>query len=405
MISVVLAVSLMLTKCRVAESKKYYAVYYDPADYDGFNPKGYGYEPVGPDEWNKVNYFGDFFDWSAEGVYLGKSSEECVNLSPRSREDPNTSQYSNTHSPLRITSDSPWWNCNDRHDSHEWPGSGCEYDFKTTPYGLRAELSYCTDAVPSMDISRTSTPWEMVYMEIKVPAEHLVPSESGSGYKRYDGELVLAHRGTGLHEGEIAYLSILLEGDKKSRNHTELQKYLKEWKKYLSAKYTDCRVSFDEDTCELRKSRKHEKHRNLLTFKESDDDTFDGDAAHLHYAPSNQTTTERYLRRHGDRIRPYSIIRKLSKEGYYYGYDGSLTHPPCNGDVSWRIIRKPLKIAQKQMDLINKLIAGHINEDCELGTFGKWQNSDSCFVDVTRPVQYTTKEHHLVNCDQWVVEP
>jgi len=54
MISVVLAVSLMLTKCRVAESKKYYAVYYDPADYDGFNPKGYGYEPVGPDEWNKV---------------------------------------------------------------------------------------------------------------------------------------------------------------------------------------------------------------------------------------------------------------------------------------------------------------------------------------------------------------
>jgi len=82
---------------------------------------------------------------------------------------------------------------------------------------------------------------------------------------------------------------------------------------------------------------------------------------------------------------------------YYYGYDGSLTHPPCNGDVSWRIIRKPLKIAQKQMDLINKLIAGHINEDCELGTFGKWQNSDSCFVDVTRPVQYTTKEHHLVS--------
>lgn len=54
MISVVLAVSLMLTKCRVAESKKYYAVYYDPADYDGFNPKGYGYEPVGPDDWNKV---------------------------------------------------------------------------------------------------------------------------------------------------------------------------------------------------------------------------------------------------------------------------------------------------------------------------------------------------------------
>jgi hypothetical protein len=55
------------------------------------------------------------------------------------------------------------------------------------------------------------------------------------------------------------------------------------------------------------------------------------------------------------------------------------------------------------MDLINKLVAGHLTDDCKLGTYGKGQEkgSNQCFVDVTRPIQYSTKDHHLVNCDEW----
>jgi hypothetical protein len=44
----------LATLTRQATSTKYYAVYYDPEDYNDFNPKGRGYVPVGPKEWHKV---------------------------------------------------------------------------------------------------------------------------------------------------------------------------------------------------------------------------------------------------------------------------------------------------------------------------------------------------------------
>ena len=67
---------------------------------------------------------------------------------------------------------------------------------------------------------------------------------------------------------------------------------------------------------------------------------------------------------------------------WFYGYDGSLTEPPCTEIVSWFVMDTPMKIAPQQLEQMKNILFSHVNEDCEKTSvhFGE---------SVARPIQET----------------
>jgi len=90
---------------------------------------------------------------------------------------------------------------------------------------------------------------------------------------------------------------------------------------------------------------------------------------------------------------------KATMTEYFYGYEGRQTSPPCYGRVNWRIIDKPLKIANIQLHRLEKLIAKHVDPNtCKLATVGNMRDDGTCKVDVNRPLQYETNIHNMRHC-------
>ena len=84
-------------------------------------------------------------------------------------------------------------------------------------------------------------------------------------YTRYDGELILAHRGTDFHNDRVSFISILLDvgGD----GDEELEKLIVGWETFQERQYRRCEVSFVESSCSLRKNRRLGGIRDEGDFK------------------------------------------------------------------------------------------------------------------------------------------
>jgi hypothetical protein len=65
---------------------------------------------------------------------------------------------------------------------------------------------------------------------------------------------------------------------------------------------------------------------------------------------------------------------------WFYGYDGSLTEPPCSDIVSWFVMDTPMLISPGQLEQMKNILFTHVDENCQ-GTSAHFQES------VARPVQ------------------
>lgn len=53
---------------------------------------------------------------------------------------------------------------------------------------------------------------------------------------------------------------------------------------------------------------------------------------------------------------PLDVTHLLPKARAYYGYTGSLTHPPCTEGVEWRILKTPIELSKAQLSAITKVV-------------------------------------------------
>lgn len=67
---------------------------------------------------------------------------------------------------------------------------------------------------------------------------------------------------------------------------------------------------------------------------------------------------------------------------WFYGYDGSLTEPPCTEIVSWFVMDTPMRISQEQLDQMKMILFNHVDSDCK-ATSVHFNGS------VARPIQET----------------
>ena len=49
---------------------------------------------------------------------------------------------------------------------------------------------------------------------------------------------------------------------------------------------------------------------------------------------------------------------------WFYGYDGSLTEPPCTEIVSWFVMDTPMVIGPSQLDQLKNLLFNHVDSNC-----------------------------------------
>ena len=65
---------------------------------------------------------------------------------------------------------------------------------------------------------------------------------------------------------------------------------------------------------------------------------------------------------------------------WFFGYDGSLTEPPCTEIVSWFVMDTPMRISPEQLDQMKRILFGHIDSSC--------RKTSAHFHDsVARPIQ------------------
>lgn len=65
---------------------------------------------------------------------------------------------------------------------------------------------------------------------------------------------------------------------------------------------------------------------------------------------------------------------------WFYGYDGSLTEPPCTEIVSWFVMDTPMIISPAQLEQMKTILFTHVDSNCQ-GTSVHYQES------VARPIQ------------------
>mmetsp|Transcript_50738 Transcript_50738/g.57467 ORF Transcript_50738/g.57467 Transcript_50738/m.57467 type:complete len:755 (+) Transcript_50738:294-2558(+) len=108
---------------------------------------------------------------------------------------------------------------------------------------------------------------------------------------------------------------------------------------------------------------------------------------------SNFTTQkEEHRRRRLAVSKWYPYHESLIPTYYFYGYDGSLTEPPCTEIVSWFVMDTPMTISKNQLEQMKHILFTNINGNTCEGSSVHFYNS------VARPIQETTSNRQVWHC-------
>ena len=201
---------------------------------------------------------------------------------------------------------------------------------------------------------------DAMHVDFKTPSEHLIYGE------RFDGEMQIFH----LHPGRrrTPAVSVMIRAATNAYNF-QFQAILDEFQDV-----------YDNDAAQCaRKTRRERRlvsimHRLLGKYVESEVDyeTW-GDFSTRLDDPNKRKMQSRFWHPHHKDLVP-SI--------YFFGYDGSLTEPPCGEWVSWRVTDTPMKVHVRQLEQLQRLIFTHVAPSCE-------KTSVHYASSVARPIQDT----------------
>ena len=90
--------------------------------------------------------------------------------------------------------------------------------------------------------------------------------------------------------------------------------------------------------------------------------------------------------------------KDIIKSIWFFGYEGSLTEPPCTEFVEWRIIDTPAFISKEQLSQMKWLLFGHVDKKCRK-TSVHWEHS------VARPTQpLRGRNVHRCMCRDYIAD-
>jgi hypothetical protein len=204
---------------------------------------------------------------------------------------------------------------------------------------------------------------DAMHVDFKVPAEHKILGES------FDAEMQIFH----LHptRRRAPTVSVLIKATQQGWNPV-LQRALD-------------RFQFVFDTHRAQCANKQRRERKLVSdihkilgqgveSKYDDYDTWADFSTHLD-DPTYEETARKLQTGIWSPHDPW-----LVPSIYFFGYEGSLTEPPCSEWVTWFVIDTPMKMNFAQLEQMKRLIFLHVSPDCDWTSVHYRQS-------VARPIQ------------------
>lgn len=213
---------------------------------------------------------------------------------------------------------------------------------------------------------------DVLHIDFKFPAEHTLNG------KKFDGEMQIYH----LHPGRkrLPVVSVLMEvveddSDKDAGYNDHLQEAIDGFQ----YEYDFNRANCANPANQYQNRRLRERNPKLLNHNST-----------FLVAKDNH---RRRLARIWD---PYheSLVPSI----YFYGYDGSLTEPPCTEIVSWFVIDETMKISRNQLEQMKYLLFTNVDGSTCRSTSTHYQSSVARPIQETgpnRPIWHCTSDHYL----------
>ena len=108
-------------------------------------------------------------------------------------------------------------------------------------------------------------------------------------------------------------------------------------------------------------------HNKILGHGSNNQTSFDADAwgdfSTLLDNPDFIEEGKEHQRRMDSVWYPYDPM--LIPTYWFYGYDGSLTEPPCTEFVSWFIMDTPMTISPAQLEQMKTILFTHVDSNCQ----------------------------------------
>lgn len=208
---------------------------------------------------------------------------------------------------------------------------------------------------------------DLLHVDFKVPSEHTINGE------RFDGEMQLMY----IHPRRLRAPSVAVPMKATADGYNpELQRALDEFQQQYKKDYDTCvgilnrrrrmgEVS-DEEVEEILSVASELEYAGVGERRLQTNTTIQ------QIAPANQTVASR---RNWDPHHPLLI-----PSVHFYGYEGSVTEPPCGEFVNWFVMDAPMLMSFEQLNQMKRLIFTHLSDKCR-------RTSVHYRESVARPVQ------------------
>mmetsp|Transcript_17012 Transcript_17012/g.33979 ORF Transcript_17012/g.33979 Transcript_17012/m.33979 type:complete len:752 (+) Transcript_17012:277-2532(+) len=310
----------------------------DPDDtYFNYSPKSLSV--YGPDSWGSLSDTEEEEYWSEYDEWIDPSLRRNY-----------CDSGSNRQSPIDLSFDIVNGECFEYHQIKDRAGTVTMDDennvrFEIHPSKLRINYAWEStpmrnfDAeagfiVPSADIPKGwGTYLPVLHIDLKIPSEHTIAG------KRYAAEYqIFLIQNKDSTRGAPA-VSVLFDFHPDDRRNQALQDVLDKFQLIWDA---------DANECNERKK----KNRNLT----------EEEIAEVRNTGISSSFNRRELQ--GGVFNPWH--HEIIRSAWFYGYEGSLTEPPCSEFVEWRIIDSPARISRDQLEQMQNLLFGHVDGNCRM---------------------------------------
>lgn len=185
---------------------------------------------------------------------------------------------------------------------------------------------------------------DVIHVDFKIPSEHLIYGE------RFDAEMQIFH----LHPSRRRTPTVVAMMKACFSCHNDV----------LQDVIDDFQITFDNHTAEcatrVRRDRKMlaKAHRRLGKDVASSVDH----ATSWKFSTSNESPTQT-TRRLQRVFTPHH--EKLVPSIHFFGYEGSLTEPPCSEFVTWFITDVPMEMSFDQLEQLKRIQFNYVDPHCK----------------------------------------
>ena len=192
---------------------------------------------------------------------------------------------------------------------------------------------------------------DAMHVDFKIPAEHQIYGEE------FDAEMQIFH----IHpdRGLIPAISILMKVEKNGHNSI-MQEAIDVFQHEFDMDQAQCGRRLQEGRKVV-----SDFHSTIMSTEDENENEYYqswGDYSTRLDDPEFVKEGEEAQRKLSEKWHPYhpDLMRTI----YFYGYDGSLTEPPCTEIVSWFVMDEPMIIDQNQLNQMKNILFNHVDENC-----------------------------------------